>query len=112
MSVLVHQGTPFSCTNVVIDPEGRYFFLLCSLYRLRCVLAGVYIPPPFSAELLKALATFMARHSDLLLLVVGDFNKYLDPVKDKLIAQVSTPLNDTGPTCGGRPYRCVEDSQP
>lgn len=61
MSRLVKHGIQFSAIEVKIDPDGRYIFLLCSLYRIKCILAGVYIPPPFSTGLLQTLADFLSR---------------------------------------------------
>lgn len=61
-SVLVKRGVQFSPLEVKIDPDGRYVFLLCSLYGTKCVLAGLYIPPPFSPSLLTNLANFIPRY--------------------------------------------------
>lgn len=88
-----------SCTNVVIDLEGRYVFILCSLFGTKCVIAEMYNPPPFSAQLFRLLVNFMARHFDLPLLAVGDFTNYLDFAKDKLPATVNLGhVKLTGPT--------------
>lgn len=76
------MGLGFALTNVLIDPNSHFVFLLCSLYGFKCVIAGKYISPPFSAETLKTLANYMSRFPGLPLLAVGDFNNYLNYVKD------------------------------
>lgn len=43
------------CKHVLTDSNGCYVFILCELYGVSCLIAGVYIPPPFSAEVLKTL---------------------------------------------------------
>lgn len=78
------MGIPFSCTLSVVDKNGRYIFLRGNLEGLDCILANVYIPPPFSAEVLKILAGFLAHHPNVPALKVGDFNNYLNFQLDKL----------------------------
>lgn len=103
VSILIHQGTQFSCSQSIIDPEGRYVFLLCNIYGLSCTIAGVYIPPPFSPEILKTLASFMVCFSSVPLLVVGDFNTFLDPLLDKLSASPLVHSASGRPT----PFACL-----
>lgn len=67
----------------MIDAEGRYIFLLCRLYTLKCILAFVYIPPPYDNQTLRALLEFQIKHHEVPLFVLGDFNCYTDPVLDK-----------------------------
>lgn len=60
---------------------------MCSLYAnymVFNVIAGVYIPSPFSAEVLKILASFMAHYPTTPLIAVGDYNNLLDLHWEKL----------------------------
>lgn len=65
---------------MLTDPNS----ILCKLYGVPCIIAGVYIPPLFSAEVLKSLASFVARHPNTPLIAVGDYNNLLDSHWDKL----------------------------
>lgn len=60
VSLLIRRDTQFFFLEVKIDPDGRYVFLLCSLYGTKCILAGLYIRP-ISASLLTNLADFISR---------------------------------------------------
>lgn len=99
VSILIPQGTPFTCMHSVID-KGRYIFLRCNVEGLECILANVYIPPPFSAEVPNILAGFLARHPNVPALVLGDFNNYLNPQLDKF----SMTHPDRFRTCGPTPF--------
>lgn len=70
---MIPQWISFSCTLAVVDKNGCSIFLRCNL-ELDCILANVYIPPPFFAEVLKILAGFLAQHPNVPALIVGDFN--------------------------------------
>lgn len=74
VSILIPQGTLFTCSLSVLDGNERYIFLSCNLEGLECILANVYIPPPFSAEVLNILAGFLAHHPNVPAIIVGDFN--------------------------------------
>lgn len=45
-------------------------------------MANIYIPPPYSPEILKGLV-FISDKSDSLCIVIGDFNNYMDASMDK-----------------------------
>lgn len=84
VSIFVQQGTQFACKQVLTDPNGRYLIILCTLFGVYCIIAGVYIPPPFSADVLKILASFMAHYPDTPFTAVGDYNNLLDLLWDKI----------------------------
>ena len=89
VSILIKRDTQFSPLDVKTDPEGRFVFILCSLYGTKCILAGLYIPPPYSSSLLKVLADYVAKYPGVPAMVLGDFNNYLDYTKDKLISRLT-----------------------
>lgn len=97
VSVLIHKNVSWVCTTSLVDPNCRYIFLVCSLDRLRCIIGNVYVPPPFSVEVLKILATFLSQHPGIPAIIVGDFNYYLDADLDKL----SIKASGRGPRGGG-----------
>lgn len=83
VSVLVHRQIPFICTSSLIDADGRYVCLACSVYRVHFILIALYIPPPYSGEVLKKVLTFIASLPVAPILVMGDFNNYIHPYWDK-----------------------------
>lgn len=94
--MLISANVSFECIQQQIDREGRFVFLLCKLNGFRCIIAAMYIPPPFSAVPLKSLAQFMALHPNLPVLVLGDFNNILD---SHLVRMSVTPRS-TRPNVG------------
>lgn len=65
---------------------------------LDCILANVYIPPSFFAEVPKILMSFLASHPNVPALIVGDFNNYLDFELDKFTQAHSRQTPAGGPT--------------
>ena len=59
VSVLVHNALDFQEIDSAADSEGRYVFIHCKIGTLICVLACVYIPPPFKAAVLRLLLSFL-----------------------------------------------------
>lgn len=67
----------------LIDAEGRYVILLCRIYQLKCILAALYIQPPFNSEVLRTLLAYWLSSPDIHVIMVGDFNCFMDPALDK-----------------------------
>ena len=84
VSVMVSANVMFECIQQQVDEEGRYVFLLCKLNKLTCIIAAIYIPPPFSAVPIRRLAQFMALYPDTPVLALGDFNNVLDQRLDRM----------------------------
>lgn len=83
VSVLVHRTVYFQLIDKLIDVEGRYVILLCRIYQLKSIIAAVYVPPPFSLEVLRILLTHQLGSPDPPFIVLGDLNCYMDPGLDK-----------------------------
>lgn len=56
-----------------------YVFLYCRIHILSCILAMVYIPPPFVATMLQQVIFCLFNKPDIPPLLIGDFNGYLCP---------------------------------
>lgn len=63
--------------------SGRFIFIYCKLYTLTLLLAFICIPPPFSRDVLQLLLSYLASKPDIPVLIMGDFNCYLDPRLDR-----------------------------
>lgn len=98
VSVLIRRDTQFHCIQKLVDQEGRYIFLLCNVSGLSCILAAIYILPPYSSEVLKRLANFIAQFPTVPLLAVGDYNNYINHQLDKLPVPSNVPLSKGGRT--------------
>lgn len=83
VSVVIHRSLDYQEYASKIDSEGRFVFLHCRIGILHCVLACVYVPPPFDARVLRPLLEFLTDKPNLPMLIVGDFNTWLDPGLDK-----------------------------
>lgn len=83
VSVLVPGSIDFVELDSELDDEGRYVFLCCKLFSFKCILAFVYVPPPYNNLVLRSLVTFQMKYPETPLYVFGDFNNYTDAVLDK-----------------------------
>lgn len=59
-----------------------FFFLMGTWESHTCVIANVYIPPPFNLTVLQRLSRFLAKQPQVLVYVLGDFNSALDTFLD------------------------------
>lgn len=89
VSILIPSILPFYCEQSLVDVEGRYICLLCRIFNVPCILATIYIPPPYSVTTLNEMMPFLLAHPTLPLLLMGDFNMYLDPSLDKYSGSAS-----------------------
>lgn len=65
VNVLVRRALTFQELQCLIDEEGHYVFLHCKVYWVECILAMVYIPPPFSMAILRELVAFVLAKPDI-----------------------------------------------
>lgn len=96
VSILVHSQIPFQCHRSVIDSDGRYVCLVCSVHNTMLILVAVYIPPPYSGEVLRKILTFLDASPRAPVIIIGDFNMYLHPYWDKFHSGSIAP--DSRPT--------------
>lgn len=82
VSVLVHHTLEFQVYKQV-DTEGQYVILFCCIFLVKCILACVYIPPPFNSAVLRVILTYQLCNPEIPLFIVRDLNCYLDPSLDK-----------------------------
>lgn len=83
VSVLIHKALAYQELDSLVDGAGRYVFIYCKVYTLTLIIAFIYIPPPFSREVLQLLLMYLAGKPDVPLLIMGDLNCYLDPKLDR-----------------------------
>lgn len=83
LSVLVHNQIPFQGLNSTVDSDGRFICPLCTIYNITIVLIAIYIPPPYSGEIIKKLLSFLDASPSVPSIIIGDFNNYLRPYWDK-----------------------------
>lgn len=83
VSILVHRQIPFTCSSSLLDQEGRFVCLVCTIYNVPLILVAIYIHPPYSGELLKKILAFIGASPTAPVLLMGDFNQYLLPYWDK-----------------------------
>lgn len=104
VSVVVHRSLDYQEYASKIDPEGSFVFLHCRIGILKCILACVYIPPPFDARVLRLLLEFPEGKPNLPMLLVGHFNSLLDPGLDKHL-----PLGLQAPHRATPPARLLQE---
>lgn len=95
VSVLIHKSLAYQEIDSVVDPMGQYVFLYCRLFTITVIIAFVYIPPPFSREILQLLLSYLVDKPEVAIMILGDFNGYLDPRLDRH-PPVQPPLGGRG----------------
>lgn len=78
VSVLFFRTTSFTKLDAQIDTEGRFIFLMGTWESHACVIINVYISSPSNLKVLQCLPRFLARHPQVSVYVLGDFNSTLD----------------------------------
>lgn len=83
VAIMVTKKAAAHIIQVKLDPNGRYAILVCQMFNVSLTLVCVYVPPPFSFQILDT-ASFrilLIAHAPLLLL--GDFNAVSDGALDR-----------------------------
>lgn len=95
VSVLIHNSLDYQGIECVLDAEGRFVILLCCIFALKCILAFLYVPPPYNHQVLKVVLEYQLCQQDNPLYNMEDFNCYLDPALDN-----NPPVSSVcGPGC-------------
>lgn len=82
VTILVGKDTPFTLTDRLTDPEGRYVFIK-GTYRDRTVtLANVYFPNSSQVTFCQKAIRVLKGFASGLLILGGDFNVPLNPTVD------------------------------
>lgn len=63
---------------------------------------NIYVPSPFSVEVIKLMANFLTHHPGIPALIVGDFNNYLDADLEKYSTPAPPQCLGKGPTAFAR----------
>lgn len=95
ISILLRQDVRFSCSHKIIDPGGRYVFILYNCWDIYT--ATVFIWGP------QLLGELYGRFPNIPLLEIGDFNNFLNPIWDKLLA----PVHTSSVREGHIPFACL-----
>lgn len=54
VAILVHKSVPFTCTNMIADPNGRYVIISGKLFTTNVLLVNIYAPNWDSGNFLKS----------------------------------------------------------
>lgn len=84
VSVLLARSLRAEVVQIKADPEGRYVVLMIQISSVTITLVTVYVPPPFSADVLVKLSLMLLSRPPGALLYVGDFNAVMSPAMDRL----------------------------
>lgn len=93
--MLIRKYLTFKLLDVKLDPGGRYVLVHAIIDTFEMLIVGLYIPPPATTSLLKALVPIMSTYATDNIIVAGDFNMLLSPSLDKLVTStaVGSPLS-------------------
>lgn len=80
--IAIKNTTAFTLHNSLVDTEGRYLALDCTMDNTRCTLVNIYAPNTgqikFLTKLMKKINQFRQGH----LIICGDFNFIPDNILD------------------------------
>lgn len=99
VSVLVHRKFHFQLLSVTLDRNGTYVLLNClyCISQTPFLLIGVYIPPPYSSNVIKEMLECIASYPHIPCIWLGDFNCPWDKFLDCFNLSLST-LNAPWPS--------------
>lgn len=90
--MLVHRSLDFQEFQSAVDDEVHFVFIYCRLYTVECIIAMLYIPPPFCLMILFKLVAFTLSKADVPLYIMGDFNGILNYRLDRHPPAYSRPF--------------------
>lgn len=85
MSILIHKNFPCVINEVCTDQWGKFVIVVFTLWSQRYIVVGLYIPPPFSPDVLYRVMEKVASFGTGKLLIMGDFNATLSSDLDRPI---------------------------
>lgn len=83
VSILIAKKFPCIIEEVCTDPQGKFAIAVFKHWSQRYIIINVYIPPPFSPDLLYTVLEKAAPFCPGKLLVIGDFNAIISPDMDR-----------------------------
>lgn len=96
MAILLHKSVPFTCSNVIADPNGRYVIVSGRLFNTKVVLVNIYGPNWDNGEFFKSVFSTLPDMSSHMLIIGGDFNCWLDPHLDRSSTKSTTLSTSAG----------------
>uniref|UniRef100_A0A673VV21 exodeoxyribonuclease III n=1 Tax=Salmo trutta TaxID=8032 RepID=A0A673VV21_SALTR len=75
VAILLHRSVPFTCSNVIADPHGRYIIVNVRLLNMNVLLVNIYAPNWDNGDFFQ---------------IGGDFNCWLDPHLDRSSTKPTT----------------------
>lgn len=97
VSTLISRAANFQLLHSLIGNQGWYIFLLCKITGLTCIIANIYVPPPFSFDSLKQLSQFMATNPNVPVWVLGEYNNVMYKKLDKFLSRTGSAPQLSGP---------------
>lgn len=76
VTILISKSFPCVMEHVHTDPQGKYVLIVFTVWGVRYIVVGVYIPPPFSSSTLYTILEKITPYCPARLLLMGDFNAF------------------------------------
>lgn len=83
VSVLIRKNLHFKLIEQVLDDDGRYVILRCSIMFRPLILISVYVPPPANLTIIKEVLLYYTSFPGIPTVLLGDFNMLLCPDLDR-----------------------------
>lgn len=91
VAILIHKSVPFTFSQMVSDPNGRYLIVTGKIYETPVLLVNVYAPNWDDVNFFRQLFSNLPDMSSHFLILGGDFNCWLSPQLDRSSKKTATP---------------------
>ncbi|CAH2219221.1 Hypothetical predicted protein [Pelobates cultripes] len=93
VAILFAHSVPFQNTQTLADPNGRYLFLRGTIADHEYTFACLYGPNRKQHKFLRQVLAKLEKFRGALLIVAGDLNMPLDPIRDTSRGQSAIPTH-------------------
>lgn len=83
VAILIHKSVPFTCSNIIADPNGRYVIVSGRLSSRNVLLANIYAPNWDSSDFFRSVFSTLPDVASHMVILGGDFNCWLNPHLDR-----------------------------
>lgn len=80
--IAIKDTVDFQLSKILIDPEGRYLILVCSINKISYTLSNIYAPNSHQKKFLHKVLRLTNQIKEGHLIICGDFNIAPDVIMD------------------------------
>lgn len=82
-AIIINKSIPFTTSDIISDPNGRYIIVTGKLYNTPVTLANIYAPNYDDEKFINSVLAILPNLHSHNLILAGDFNLVMDTVLDR-----------------------------